>query len=1044
MKNPYTFRLLASTNNDKGDLFTRLVSDLFYALGYDKLRFDVHKTGCEIDIEGEHRREKRRVIAECKAHKKKIGGADLNKLLGILTRERGKKENVAGYFLSLGGFSESSLEQERNTIEENQIITIDANGIVKELIDANMLIPEEKACERAGRCAEFAKLSGATFGNSELLGHNMGYVWAVYYCTNKNKTHYALIYADGTPLAQSEADKIVQIDQLCGGELHKLSYLSPPKSDADRKTLIAESIQQYRNWLATECGYIQLDGLPADADLTALRMRMEKLFVPLKITYKKNDKPQVTGVGDHLRKHSRFSILAKPGGGKSTLLKRIAVAYADPDRRKESADNLPNKTWLPLFLRCRELRDRVDQPFRQLLGEIGRHAEMSDEQSNAFREHLDETLKSGKILLLIDGLDEISEAGARATFANHLRTFLGMFPNVSLIVTSREAGFRQIAGVIASICEETTMAPFDEADVQILCQRWHAEVVGDNVSVREESAHLANTIWENGRIRPLAENPLMLTTLLVVKRNVGELPTKRVKLYQAAVDVLTRTWNVEGFEPLDEEETLARLSYVAVAMMQSGEQQIGRRQLLKLLKNAQEELEVELQFAKISPNQFIDRIEYRSSLLMQTGHEDIDGHIQEVFEFRHLTFQEYLAARGLVEEHYSDRDTGKSLTELLKPHFKDATWREVIPLAAVLADRKEAESLIIELTSICEASNPQHNPHSDESNQHANLIRHCLLDEIQIKPDTLRAALSQGVRLVGRSQSERAEIVRLAKGKFGNILSNSVKLVFFEEKKYWDQYSRAVEVLVSEWLSQEEPKNIESKIFTALRSDDRVERAFGIIGAMKIYFDSVRRFRDQSWEGEVCLPKPLSKSQLVEMRRLVTSSLSENDLPLGLCSAWNLAWSGEALPDEKPDKELIFCLYNLCKRTEYRELSRFAGWAITSQPLLPRDALSPCDWKLQSLAEKSDADNETRYIPFLIAWYKDDQFSNDELLIKIRDLLIEQDPRALDNYLLFLRMLALMGDAGKSLIDELAEKHIDKGKYMLGETRQILGIAQKQ
>jgi hypothetical protein len=72
-----------------------------------------------------------------------------------------------------------------------------------------------------------------------------------------------------------------------------------------------------------------------------------------------------------------------------------------------------------------------------------------------------------------------------------------------------------------------------------------------------------------------------------------------VKLYRAAVDVLIRTWNVEGYEPLDEEETLARLSYVACAMMNDGQQRISRRQLLGLLKRAQADLQAELQFAKI-------------------------------------------------------------------------------------------------------------------------------------------------------------------------------------------------------------------------------------------------------------------------------------------------------------------------------------------------------------------------------------------------------------------------------------------------------------
>lgn len=106
-------RLLGSTNNERGDLFTRLTKDLFFALGYDDLRLNIHKTGREVDLQGQHRLEPRRVVAECKAHASAIGGDDLNKFLGVLTRERklGGSTPVSGYFVSLSGFTESAVEQ---------------------------------------------------------------------------------------------------------------------------------------------------------------------------------------------------------------------------------------------------------------------------------------------------------------------------------------------------------------------------------------------------------------------------------------------------------------------------------------------------------------------------------------------------------------------------------------------------------------------------------------------------------------------------------------------------------------------------------------------------------------------------------------------------------------------------------------------------------------------------------------------------------------------------------------------------------------------
>ena len=543
MDNPASLRLLASTNNARGDLFTRLVKDLFFALGYDDLRLDVHTSGREIDIQGKHRLEPRRFIAECKAHADKMGGDDLNKLLGVLTRERDrdKQTPVAGYFVSLGGFRETGKEQEQQTSEQTRIILLDGKRLIDELIRVRIVINHAEAAERAGRCVENAAIKDAKLDALELLGHELGYLWCVFYTHNKKRTHFALIHADGTPLAEPIARTVIDADRECDGSLHTLLYLAPPPPSPDREQLARASVERYRKWVVAECGEIQLDGLPADSDLSTKRMELERLFVPLKVVMQakqpRQDETTVRRVtestlplGAYLALHQRFSLLAKPGGGKSTLLKRLAVAYATPDRRAKADDDLPDRDWLPLFLRCRELRDRAHRPIRELLDDLPQHAGMNGQEAGVFRIQIDEALRSGRALLLVDGLDEISDAGTRTTFARNLRTFLAMFPQAAMVATSREAGYRHVAGVVAGACENVRLAPFDRQDVGRLCESWHVEVVGDSDKVRADAKQLAATIWNNERIRVLAENPLMLATLLVVKRNVGELPTRRETL----------------------------------------------------------------------------------------------------------------------------------------------------------------------------------------------------------------------------------------------------------------------------------------------------------------------------------------------------------------------------------------------------------------------------------------------------------------------------------------------------------------------------------
>src|SRR5215510_7425114 len=98
-----TLRILEHDNNRRGDLFGRLMGDLFVALGYKQPRLNIHKSGRELDLSTDHRLERRRAIGECKATADPIGGDDLNKFVGALNVEQGKRP-LTGYFISLSGF----------------------------------------------------------------------------------------------------------------------------------------------------------------------------------------------------------------------------------------------------------------------------------------------------------------------------------------------------------------------------------------------------------------------------------------------------------------------------------------------------------------------------------------------------------------------------------------------------------------------------------------------------------------------------------------------------------------------------------------------------------------------------------------------------------------------------------------------------------------------------------------------------------------------------------------------------------------------------
>lgn len=973
-------RILEKDSNRRGDLFGRLMADLFVALGYEQPRLNIHKSGRELDLAADHRLEPRSAIGECKATAEPIGGGDLNKFVGALDVEREDKRPVTGYFISLGGFRETAIEQEKQ--RRNKIVTLNGSQVVSELVKGRILVAKERATELAGRCC--AALAGLTLDpEAELLAHERGWIWAIYYTQGKARTHFALIHSDGTPLARSLTNEIVASDRDCGGGLEGLVCLNPePSSVLDSDSRVAEALAAYSTYLSNECGFIQLDGMPADSEVGSRRLRLENLFVPLHLDVTarvsgEEKKMEHQPVGAVLSDYPRLALLAAPGGGKSTLIKRLAVAYADPARRGQIDDNLPARDWLPLFFRCRELRDLARGSFAELIEALSQR-EPVRQHAAVFRAYVDRALLAGRVLLLVDGLDEISDPGDRAAFVCTMRAALHAYPGIAFVVTSREAGFRHVAAHLAPICTYAVVSAFDHDDIRRISVSWHREVVGDTEKVRTDAEHLANSIVQNDRIRRLAANPLLLTTLLLVKRWVGALPTRRAVLYGKAVEVLLMTWNTEGHEPIPEEEALPQLCYVASAMMLDKVERISRPKLASLLREARESLPSELGYVKDTVEEFINRVEDRSSLLMMTGNDVEDGRLVEFFEFRHLTFQEFLTARALVEGWHPGRKDEDTLVSVLQPHFADEKWREVIPLAALLGG-KETEALIRGLTEqVRGLDRSQLDLHKIASKgmqgeyQVILALGNCLADEAPAKPETIRAAMAELVR-AGEALYKASFMPALVRGRYGMEFCEAAhKALLTPSPDLLQSMYAFIEYVWWRTIESEDAVGFAraAMVFVErLNSSEHIVRCEGATGLMYLCYSI--HSEEHRGERDACAASiVLGVPALLQM--VFSKDTSEQYFGcialvwLGACRIW--------LPTAQPD--ILGRLFELWKHGEDEQVQGKAAWALGSFPLADRDADRWCasipkrDLKQLGLHpdEKGDDFNE-EIATLVVAWY---------------------------------------------------------------------------
>ena len=230
--------------------------------------------------------------------------------------------------------------------------------------------------------------------------------------------------------------------------------------------------------------------------------------------------------------HRQLMVWGKPGSGKTTFLKYLATQCI-------GEKFLPNH--VPIFVTLKDFADNSPQiDLENFIQQQFTHKEVTATEAT-------ELLKSGRGLILLDGLDEVREEDSRQVI-DQIQHFANRYQTNYFITTCRIAareytfqGFKEVE-----------VADFNHQQIETFVGKWF--VNKDQVKGEKFLEKLEN----NQPIKELATNPLLLTLLCLVFGENTDFPASRSELYEEGVDVLLKKW--DGKRNIERDVVYERLS----------------------------------------------------------------------------------------------------------------------------------------------------------------------------------------------------------------------------------------------------------------------------------------------------------------------------------------------------------------------------------------------------------------------------------------------------------------------------------------------------